>query len=203
MPRRFTRVQRPLPFRGGIRKENYSIRETESWEFVEPTENRGVNANNANPLYKKEMPNPHMVLCDNIGTPRFVLGYDTANNVSYLMYIQRERTQYSETEGNAVFWDREKEKEASHSFAKTLNGIHPTEFLFCEFVERETRRGHKVVIREPMGADANNTLGPLIDRFCRKKGEVFSARLYDFMGHALDPEKSKFRKRFGENFKPT
>lgn len=149
------------------KKGSYSFRETSKWKYADK---RSGLLDLLKPSVKS---NPHLVLCDKLGTPRFTLSYtvfESRDEKILIIYsIQRERTKYKKFFPHKYWsWDNNAETKASKDFQKQLGGIHPSEFLLLEFLHRhkkEINAGAKVYLEKYIATAAYSGLE---DRFFRK-----------------------------------
>jgi len=153
-----------------------------------------------------------LVLRDRKGTPRFVVGYSTGKDGALKIgAIQRMRTQYTRTrksihrfpEGVKYRWSSELETQASKKLQAKLNGMHPSEFILCEFLYRnraklkERINQGKPALRLWGGVMSSGSYGitpddlrkiynPLIERFFGKYNQ-------EKFGWSLNPNKKRVK----------
>ncbi len=157
---------------------NYSFAETKDWDYKDKYDKESV----VNKIHPWPDANPHLVLRDKTGVPRFVLGYKRKDNNTIVIFaIQRERTQYDTFKFSGKekkSWSNARETLASKQFQQELGGIHPAEFLLCEFLHQhaaEILSGTIIYLSvQQIGASFTrfqdqDKYKPIIDRFFMPK----------------------------------
>jgi len=155
-------------------KGKFSLKSKPFWNYKDRRPLLLVN-NRLPPLLRR---NPHLVMCDRKGTPRFVLGYTSYGKSFVISSIQRVRTAYDFKLGLHPFtkmptifeWNPSKETWKSKQFQAEL-GKHPGEFLLSQFILQNKEAilaGAKVRLNPESGDKKSwEIYGALIDRFFR------------------------------------
>ncbi len=189
-------------YKDSVPQENYLFEDVKEWKYKDQFEFDKV---------IKQMPpwrdvNPHLVLRDKTRTPRFVLGYERNGYELIIFSIQRVRTQYDEVTNNGAElqrWSGDKETLASKQLQQELGGIHPAEFLLCEFLLRhraEILSGTKVYFlgRQPINSfttiENQEIYKPIIERFFKAKPAQNDGLNFYF---ELNPTKDRVRAILG------
>ncbi len=120
--------------------------------------------------------NPHLVLKDHNGKPRFTLQYSEAEGIIRVESIQREQT-ISGLPPEVAHMAGQLETIQSEEFERKL-GMHPAEFLLSEFLHQNAakiRQGTQVMLVQRLTAKTSPIYRGLIDRFCesQRSGEGF------------------------------
>jgi len=193
----------PVPkHRRGVDPRHFSLREVKGWVYRDNSPH-GWKAV-ANRMIPYSLSEPHMVLCDGAGTPRFALRYEMSDKGPIrVMSIQRERTEYEGAPPNHQ-WSSKKETAKSKEFQERLGGVHPAEFLLSEFLIRHrdeitrgmAERGNPGLVLSVGGGTLfhKDLYDPLIDRFFRKRP---IQRGHDVREYGLSPQKRRVREALG------
>lgn len=172
------------PFLGKADFGTFSIEKTNQWTYGDHSPSGGGVSND---LPRDTRRQPHLVLKDVHGTPRYTLGYvpDLAREHRRvtIFSIQGERTQYVPNpdfgKPHSPFMMQERwtfsdasERAATRRLKKSLGGVFPSEFLLAWFLwenRAEIRNGLRVQLR--VSRKRMNAYGPLIDRYFSKPPE--------------------------------
>lgn len=181
-------------FKDAVPKKNYRFEIIEEWDYSDKMK--------TNSFIPAKSSNPHLVLRDKLGTPRFTLNYHYLSdsvepNACKIISIQRERTRYKNGH-----WSPELEKDAANKFKAQLNGLHPAEFLLCEFIYRNRERIKAGMQMHLHITRSNLTRGlyrPLIDRFFKRKKirSVNIGMLHIWDTYELNPERKRVKQILG------
>ncbi len=201
MGKKIVLVRKPnFFFKKNVNPKNFSFEKRRGWTYKDRNFPKVINA--MTPFISRI---PHFVLKDKKGTPRFVLGYHAFGSLFLIRSIQRERTQYSKTR-KGIKWNAKKETKESRKFAEKL-GMHPSEFLFSEFLFRNANQiqenirktgksdvflmaEHEINITE-----IHKLYAPLIDRFFYRKPSFVVSK--NVRGFELSLNKKRVREILG------
>lgn len=170
LKRRFWKSSEPpkkLKFLDARRNtQHYCIEKTKGWRYADR------DFHSRDPLIPMRSRKPHLVLHDSAGTPRFTLRHDKAADGSFRIYsLQRERTRYIGPK-SLRFYSPGRETKRSKEFQRQLGGIHPSEFLFSEFLYRnrgKLRAGTKLYMELSDYETDIEIYRPIIARFFKEK----------------------------------
>lgn len=142
----------------------YSIAKARQFFYRDRVPGRRVqNIDDAAILVENCMPpkmvrDPHLVLRDSRGTPRFSLRYWRGRNGGVTIGdIQMTRQEYKPGRENMYIWDSVAEGKKAGELRAALGGVRPSEFLIAEFV----RRNRTQILRS---LRAHKTTGVRFDR---------------------------------------
>jgi len=119
---------------------------------------------------------PHLVLKDAKGTPRFVLGYNLSPKGTLdVLAIQRLRTEYlpADSKRGEYWWSKKKETASANKLKEAL-GVHPSEYLFTEFLYRFRKQiaSRKFKVQLKVLNEPDSIYGPIVSRFCKPNSVV-------------------------------
>ncbi len=172
-----SRIRRPFSatyYKDAVNLRNYKFVETSRWNYIDP--------HKEDLKYDFEFERPHLVLQDKTGRARFVLPYLEYKDEIVILDVQRLRTRKT----------LEEETSASKEFQDEL-GMHPSEFLLCEFINRfraKIKAGKKLILRSAVDAKLFQRIySPLVERFF--KPQTSNDRLFNTAELNLDKERVK------------
>ena len=133
---------------------------------------------------------PHFVLMDGQRHPRFVLGYDEAENQIIIKNVQRvSRAKRKENDGNSTGKQDRTEGEKTLEFKKAL-GMPPGSFLVYQFIRQRreifNRENGMIYLPKRLLAVYPEVYGPIRNQFFRRNS-IKSSSLGDL--YLLDLEK--------------
>lgn len=148
-------------------KGSYHIQRANTWTYRDHAPGNAPYHQIRNPISVIGLNQPHYILRDREGRPRYTLRYMVEKKRVMIQSIQRERTEYVRI-GNHWEWSATNETQSSKQFQRQL-GMQPAEFLLTEFLFRARKMLMTIPIFIQVPPSRSTLYWPLIARFCEPK----------------------------------